>query len=114
MFTHDDRQFLDRLGRRAQTRLAAADPSIDRLHTAIQSLRAVLRRQRSVDDARRAELDDLLDVIWWASTAGDQKVAREQAAALARGVRGLETDGLRSMTMVDAAQQIRTLVVLAA
>ena len=114
MFTQDDCRYLDRLGRRAQTRLAAADPSIDRLHAAIQSLRGVLRRQRSVDDLRRAELDDLLDVIWWASTAGDQKVAREQAAALARGVRGLQLDGVPSMTMVDAAQQIRTLVVLAA
>jgi hypothetical protein len=114
MFTQDDRDFLDRLGRRAQIRLATTDPSIDRLHAAIEGLRGVLRDQRSVDDSRRAELDELLDLIWWASSAGDSGVARERAAALAHGVRRLSLDGVRSMTMVDAAQQIRTLVVLAA
>jgi hypothetical protein len=114
MFTNDDRDFLDRLGRRAQVRLAAADPSIDRLHAAIEALRDALRDQRGVDEPRRVELDDALDLIWWASTAGNQKVAREQAAALAHGVRQLSLTGVRSFTMVAAAQQIRTLVVLAA
>lgn len=114
MFTHDDCDFLDRLGRRAEARLSAADPSLDRLHAAIENLRGVLRDHRSVDDLRRAELDELLDVIWWSSAAGDSGVAREQATALAHGVRRLTADGVRSMTMVDAAQQIRTLVVLAA
>lgn len=113
MFTNDDTAFLDRLGQRADFALSSADPCSQRLRVAIAMLRAALDLH-AVDPQRRGELDGLLDAIAWSSDAGDRDLARRHAAALARAVRGLDLQGMRAMRMVDAAQQIRTLVVLAA
>ena len=113
MFTNDDARFLRRLGTRADAALASADPSSERLHATISGLRDALRHS-GVDPASRAGVDDLLDAIGWACSAGDRERARLLAAGLPRAVRELDLPGLRAMRVVDAAQQIRTLVVLAA
>ncbi len=113
MFTNDDARFLDRLGARADATLAAVDPSSARLHATISGLRDALDHS-GVDSASRAGVDDLLDAIGWACSSGDRDRARLLAAGLPRAVRELALPGLRAMRLVDAAQQIRTLVVLAA
>jgi hypothetical protein len=114
MFTKDDIAFLDSLGTRAQARLADADPTTERLLGAIHGLRGSLASLPEVEHADICEIEDLLDAVWWASSAGDCPRARVLAARLARRIRALEISGLRAMRVVDAAQQIRTLVVLAA
>ena len=113
MFTNDDARFLQRLGNRADAALASADPSSDRLHSTIAGLRDALH-QAGIDSAARARVDDLIDAIEWACSAGDRDRARLLAAGLPRAVRELDLPGLRAMRVVDAAQQIRTLLVLAA
>mgnify|MGYP007098396558 CR=1 FL=1 len=67
-------------------------------------------------EARRlfADAEALLDEVWWATSQGDRHQARVTAARLAHEVRGLRLPGMRAMRAVDAAQRIRTLVVLAA
>lgn len=114
MFTNDDLAFLARLGARAQVRLSASDSSSDRLLAAIGYLREVLVAHPDLDPARRVEVENLLDGVWWASSAGERHRARGFAAQLTRVVRRLDLQDLRAMRVVDAAQQIRTLVVLAA
>ncbi len=115
MFTDDDMAFLDRLGARSQARLAGADPTREQLHAAISAMRASLHAASAESGTSLAdELDDLLDGVWWAICAGDGARAREHAARLVHAVRDLDVSGLQSMRMVDAAQQIRSLVVLAA
>ena len=113
MFTNEDARFLQRLGARADAALAPADPSSDRLHAAIAGLRDSLE-QYGADSGSSAEVSALLDAIEWACSAGDRDRARLLAASLPRAVRELDLPGLRAMRVVDAAQQIRTLVVLAA
>jgi hypothetical protein len=113
MFTTDDARFLQRLGTRADTALASADPSSERLHATIAGLREALDHS-GADPASRASVADLLDSIGWACSVGDKQRARLLAAGLPRAVRDLDLPGLRAMRVVDAAQQIRTLVVLAA
>lgn len=119
MFTNDDREFLDRLGVRAQTSLAASDTTTHQLRAAIRALRSTLAPSPgATDEADEAErldrVNTLLDVIEWSSSSGEREQARTYAAALARAVRELNLSGLRAMRAVDAAQQIRCLVVLAA
>lgn len=134
MFTNDDREFLERLGARAHTSLARADPTREQLHAAITRLRAaVLAPDAGADGAdprgggvvgqgvdgqgrsdQLREIGDLLDVIEWSMSAGERDRARAHAATLARAVRRLDLPGSRAMRAVDAAQQIRSLVVLAA
>jgi len=114
MFTNDDTAFLDRLGTRADAALGPADATSDQLRRAIAGLRSSLSAQSDLDQALAAEVDALLDAVWWASSAGDRPEARQYAARLARTVRALCLPGARAMQVVDAAQQIRTLVVLAA
>ena len=113
MFTKDDARFLQRLGSRADAALASTDPSSVRLHAPIAGLRDALH-QGGNDSAARASVDELLDANEWAGSAGDRDRARLLAAGLPRAVRELDLPGLRAMRVVDAAQQIRTLVVLAA
>lgn len=113
MFTKDDSAFLDALDLRAHARLSDADPTPDRLHAAIEQLRAWLGSTR-IGQTAADQLNDLLDAVWWASCAGDCARARRLAASLAREVRELDLRGLPAMRVVEAAQQIRTLVVLAA
>lgn len=114
MFTSDDDAFLERLGLRADTRLSGADPATQRLDAAITGLRSVLSAQPAPDRAAMDEVEGLLDAVWWTSSAGEHDQARRHAAHLARAIRRLGLPGLRAMRIVDAAQQIRTLVVLAA
>lgn len=114
MFTEDDKAFLDRLGTRSEAGLSASDPSHAQLHQAISTLRGWLRDADSVDAAAAAEVDDLLDAISWACSASDLMRARGLARQLARAVRALDLRGSRSMSVLDIAQQIRALVVLAA
>jgi hypothetical protein len=114
MFTNDDAAFLDRLGRRADAVLGSADATSDQLWRAIAGLRSSLSAEACLDQGLAAEVDVLLDAVWWASSAGDRPRARDHAARLARTVRELRLPGPRAMQVVDAAQQIRTLVVLAA
>jgi hypothetical protein len=113
MFTNDDAGFLQRLGARADAALASADSSSDRLRSSIAGLRDALDHS-GVDAASRAGVNDLLDAIGWACSSGDRERARMLAAGLPRAVRDLHLPGLRAMQVVDAAQQIRSLVVLAA
>lgn len=113
MFTNDDARFLQRLGTRADAALASADSSSQRLRSTIAGLRDALD-DSEVDSASRAGVDDLLDAIAWACSSGDRERARMLAGGLPRAVRDLHLPGLRAMRVVDAAQQIRTLVVLAA
>lgn len=114
MFTENDQAFLSRLGQQADYRLSAADPTRERLHHAIDDLRASLRSAPDVDTVAREQVGDLLDAVWWASTAGDRPRARSLASALTRAIRSLDISGLRAMRVLDTAQQIRSLVVLAA
>jgi hypothetical protein len=114
MFTHDDEIFLTRLGARTDATLASADSSTLRLEAAIDQLRGAVVRQHAVDHDSRASIEALLDEVWWATSQGDRNQARVTAARLAHEVRGLRLPGMRAMRAVDAAQRIRTLVVLAA
>lgn len=114
MFTDDDETFFERFGARADAALASADSSTLRLEAAIAQLRGALVRQKAVDRDSRASIDALLDEVWWATSQGDRHQARATAARLAHEVRALHLPGMRAMRAVDAAQQIRTLVVLAA
>jgi len=114
MFTNDDSGFLDRLGARADATLSSADATSDQLHRTIAGLRSSLSHQPGLDAELAAEVDALLDAVWWASCAGDRARARAHAARLAHAIRALCLPGSRAMRVVDAAQQIRTLVVLAA
>lgn len=114
MFTNDDTAFLERLGARAEARLCSADAGADQLHHAIDSLRRSLRAQEDLDPAVLVDIDTLLDAVGWATQAGDRHRARQLAAQLARSIRALDLPGLRAMSVIDAAQQIRALVVLAA
>lgn len=114
MFTKDDEAFLDRLGGRAQAALGRSDPTAEQLHHAIDSLRRSLTSAPGIDPDLLSEVDDLLDAVWWASSAGENDRAREMASRLARSIRALNLPGSRAMSVVDAAQQIRALVVLAA
>lgn len=119
MFTPDDEAFLERLALRANTSLSSSDPSADRLHAAIRSLRATVTDDAHPcsDDAHAEQVEhisDLLDLIEWSTSAGERQRARHFAALLARAVRGLNLPGSRAMRAVDAAQRIRSLVVLAA
>lgn len=114
MFTYDDEAYLERFGARADAALAAADPSTQRLEDAIAQLRGAVVRQHAVDQDSRASIEALLDEVWWATSQGDRNQARATAARLAHEVRELRLPGMRAMRAVDAAQRIRTLVVLAA
>lgn len=114
MFTKSDQAFLDRLGARAEVSLGRADPTADQLHHAIDSLRRMLASSPDIDVNVLGDVDDLLDAVWWASSSGEIARAREMAARLARSIRALDLPGSRSMSVVDAALQIRALVVLAA
>jgi hypothetical protein len=114
MFTYDDEVFLTRLGARTDAALASADASTLRLEAAIAQLRGAVARQHTVDHGSRVAIEALLDEVWWATSQGDRHQARATAARLAREVRELRLPGMRAMRAVDAAQQIRTLVVLAA
>jgi hypothetical protein len=114
MFTKDDTAFLGRLGARAEVLLCSADAGADQLHHTIHGLRRSLRAQPDIDPAVLVELDTLLDAVGWAFQAGDRNRARRLATQLARQIRALDLPGLRAMSVVDAAQQIRALVVLAA
>lgn len=114
MFTESDQAFLAKLGQQAEHRLASADPMHDRLHHAIDDLRASLSSAPDIDAASRDQVGDLLDAVWWASTAGDRPRARALASALTRTIRTLDLSGLAAMRVLDTAQQIRSLVVLAA
>jgi hypothetical protein len=115
MFTDDDLAFLNRLGARSEARLAGLDASKDQLHAAISAVRGLLVTA-SVDVSSRDvdEVNGLLDAVWWAVCAGEGARAREHAARLAHAVRDLSLPGLQAMRLVDAAQRIRSLVVLAA
>lgn len=123
MFTDDDREFLDRLGVRAQASLSASDTTIEQLRAAIRALRSAVAPSPGADEgadegaegaARLDQVHTLLDVIEWSTSSGERERARTHAAALARAVRELNLSGMRAMRAVDAAQQIRCLVVLAA
>lgn len=114
MFTNDDTAFLDRLGRRAEAGLSSADPTAEQLSHAIDTLRASVREPSPADPGALVEVDGLLDAVWSASAAGDAALARQLAGRLARAVRGLDLPGSRAMNVLDVAQQIRALVVLAA
>jgi hypothetical protein len=123
MFTDDDREFLDRLGVRAQASLSASDTTIEQLRAAIRALRSAVAPSPVADEgadegaegaARLDQVHTLLDVIEWSTSSGERERARTHAAALARAVRELNLSGMRAMRAVDAAQQIRCLVVLAA
>lgn len=114
MFTKQDQTFLDRLGARADACLGRADPTPHQLHQAIDNLRRCLVASPGIDPLVLDELDELLDAVWWASTAGESARARQMASRLARSIRALNLPGMRAMSVVDAAQQIRALVVLAA
>lgn len=115
MFTDDDLAFLNRLGTRSEAHLAGADPTRDQLHAAISAMRAGLDAAAAESGtSRTSEVNDLLDGVWWAICASDAARAREHAARLVHAVRDLTLPGLQGMRMVDAAQQIRSLVVLAA
>lgn len=114
MFTHEDMAFLDRLGQRADAGLSASDPTAEQLHHAIDTLRASLRAPSLADPGALVEADALLDAVWTASAAGDATLARQLASRLARTVRSLDLPGARAMNLLDVAQQIRALVVLAA
>lgn len=115
MFTDDDLAFLNRLGARSEARLAASDASKDQLHAAISAVRAVLgTASADVSSRDLVEVNDLLDAVWWAICAGEGARARDHATRLAHAARDLSLPGLQAMRLVDAVQQIRSLVVLAA
>jgi hypothetical protein len=114
MFTKDDQIFLERLGARTDAALAVSDSSAERLEAAIAQLRDAVTRQHPHGTGCCDGIDALLDAVWWATSQGERAQARAHAARLARVVRALPLPGLRGMRAVEAAQQIRTLVVLAA
>lgn len=113
MFTDSDRAFLDRLDVRAESTLAHVDDPRVRLRVALEALRAMLpgREQRSAASLE-AQVEGLLDDVWWATSTNDAALARSAAGRLARAVRDLGLDGLGALRATSTALEIRTLVVL--
>lgn len=113
MFTETDRAFLERLDVRAEACLAAADSASGRLRTAIAGLRELLGAA-DASSPRPAELDRLLDAVWSAAAEHDPGRARAHARLLVHAVRDLGLDPRSTWCAVAAAQEIGSLVVLAA
>jgi hypothetical protein len=114
MFTEADTEFLDRLDARTQACLSRADEAETRLLHALDGLRELIGTTSAAATAPGARVDDLMDAVWFASTAHDRELARTRARDLAHAVRALRLDAMDAWRAVAAALEIRSLVVLAA
>jgi uncharacterized protein (DUF2267 family) len=113
VFTETDRAFLERLDARAQACLSPADSARGRLRTAITGLRQLVGAAEA-SCTPSAELHRLLDEVWSAAAEHDPGRARTHARHLVHAVRGLGLDPRSAWCAVATAQEIGSLVVLAA
>jgi hypothetical protein len=113
MFTIADKEFLHRLDAKAEASLCGADSVQQRLRSAMAVLRSVLDIDTSaVPPSALVEVDALLDGVWVAVSRGDGDLARSLAARLAHAVLALDVTGPRRMRAMDAALELRSLVVV--
>jgi ubiquinone biosynthesis protein UbiJ len=114
MFTDADLAFLTRLDGRADAALATRDSPVQRLRHALETLRVMLTLDgEAALSPELAEVHDLLDSVWFASTLGDVDQARGAAARLAHTVADMPLSGPRLMRALSAALEVRSLVVVA-
>jgi ubiquinone biosynthesis protein UbiJ len=115
MFTDTDLAFFTRLDARADAALAGRDSAAQRLRHALETVRVMLTLDGdSPVPAALAEVDALLDAVWFATTLGDVDQARSAAAHLAHAVADVPVTGPRLMRALSAALEVRSLVVVAA
>jgi hypothetical protein len=115
MFTDADLAFFTRLDARADAALAGRDTAAQRLRHALETVRVMLTLDSDGPmPPALAEVDQLLDTVWFATTLGDVDQARRAAARLAHAVADVPITGPRLMRALSAALEVRSLVVVAA